>query len=41
MGKVKESNEIDNVAKKLSMSTDVRKAVLQALVSSEDYLHAF
>jgi len=23
------------------MSTDVRKAVLQALMASEDYLHAF
>ena len=37
----KQENELQSLSKALSMSTDVRKAILQALMNSEDYLHAF
>lgn len=37
----KQENELQALSKALSMSTDVRKAILQALMNSEDYLHAF
>ena len=35
------ANKIEEVAKKHHMVTDVKKAVFQAIVSSEDYLQAF
>ena len=37
----KNSNEVQSVAKKHHMITDVKKAVFQAIVQSEDYLQAF
>lgn len=37
----KESNQVNEIAKKHHMVTDVKKAVFQAIVQSEDYLQAF
>jgi nucleolar MIF4G domain-containing protein 1 len=37
----KVSNEVQSAAKKHHMITDVKKAVFQAIVQSEDYLQAF
>ena len=37
----KASNEIDQIAKQNHMSTDIKRAVFQAIVNSEDYLQAF
>ena len=40
-GKQKQSNAIADLAKKHHMATDIKKAVFQAIVGSEDYLEAF
>jgi len=37
----KTSNVIADLAKKHHMATDIKKAVFQAIVGSEDYLEAF
>ena len=37
----KVSNKVAQVARKHHMITDVKKAVFQAIVQSEDYLQAF
>jgi len=35
------TNQIQELARKLNMATDVKKAVLQAIVTADDYLQAF
>ena len=39
--KIQQVNQIGQVAKKQRMTTDIKKAVFQAIISAEDYLHAF
>jgi nucleolar MIF4G domain-containing protein 1 len=35
------TTEIDESAKKMHLVTDVKKAIFKALMSSDDYLHAY
>ena len=37
----KQNTQLDDVSKKLHMVTDVKKAIFRALMSSDDYLHAY
>lgn len=37
----RKATEIDESAKKMHLVTDVKKAVFKAIMSSDDYLHAY